>query len=169
MADGLSPARVRVIKTLQTLRDRRPVNSLEYAAADHAIELVLNEARPADSFLLVNALKDARSVVLRQRRRANARFAELETLDNASGILPDPPSAAFGGSPETGLVWSDAYAQLKAWGDQQPVRTARCLEDWRLGYSVVESALRMGVSRRTLTTERKTIRDAATSLLAEAA
>jgi hypothetical protein len=169
MALSLSPPRVRAIKTLQKLRDHRPANSLEYAAADHAIDLVLNDTRPADNFLLVNVLKDARSVVLRQRRRANGRVVDLDALDNLAGDAADSPSAVLSCSPEATLTWSEGYRKLKAWGDQQPVRTARCLEDWRLGYTGTESARRQGLSRRTLTTERKVIRDAAVVLLVEAA
>jgi hypothetical protein len=169
MAQSLSEARARAITDIQILRDRRNVNSLEYATADHAIDLVLNASRPEDAFLVVNALKDARSVMLRRRRRENDRTVELSVLDNLSGEGAASPSAGLCRSPEATLVESDAYDRLKAWGDAQPVRTARCLEEWRLGFTGQESAKRNGLSRRTINTQRRTIRDAARSLLSEAA
>ncbi|RRN63487.1 hypothetical protein [Caulobacter sp. 602-1] len=161
MAKSLSPARVRAIADLQEIRDQRPVNSLEYASADHAIDLVMNETRPENAFLVPNALRDARSVLLRQRRREATRQAPVEEVDTADGFEAISPSALMCQSPEQALIWSEGYRKLAAWAAGRSVRTARCLEHWRYGNTAAEGAGLLNISRRTVMTERKTIRLAA--------
>lgn len=70
---ALSPARCSAVLALQQLRSRRASGSFEFEIADYAIDLVLNDRRPESDFLVVNALKDARSVLIRQKRRLRTR------------------------------------------------------------------------------------------------
>lgn len=166
MGQALSPARARATIDLQNIRNRRSVNSLEFAVADHAITLVLNPARVEDDFLVVNALRDARSILLRQRQRDTRRYAPVEAMESTDGLTMESPSAGLCRSPEAVLIANDGYRSLKAWGDRRPVRTARCLKQWYAGFTAAESARENGSSLRTERAERAGVRAAALSILA---
>jgi hypothetical protein len=144
----LSPARCSAVLTLQKIRSRRVPGSFEFEAADHAIDLVLSDQRPESNFLVINALKDARSVLIRQKRRLHTRV--MLTLD-------ETPDTVAGQELVQSMIGAQhPLAEDAAWYDSYRVlRTSlgedgylpRCLDAWRDGEELAETATRLGISR----------------------
>ncbi len=170
MAECLSDARARAILQLQRHRDKRDPNSLEHKAADHAIDLVLSPSRPEGPFLAHNALKDARKILTRQRRRNLDRFADGdEQLETVAATDADIPSASLGRSPADVAEWRQTYAVIRLDAAQHDSRAARCLDDWRDGFADADTAARLGISRSYVHVMRNTARQCAHEFLREAA
>ncbi|NUB11404.1 hypothetical protein GAY28_01010 [Azospirillum brasilense] len=168
MAESLSTARACAILEIQKIRQLHSVNSFEHAVADHAIDLVLNETRPEDTFLVMNALQDAKSVLSRRKRRDALRYGDLALLDNLDGATVASPSARLAVSPEATLYVAQRYGAIKAWAHQRSARSVAVLDDWRNGLTGAESSHQRHVSERTIDAERQALRLAARQLCAEA-
>jgi hypothetical protein len=170
MAESLSDARARAILKLQHHRDSRDPNSFEHKAADHAIDLVLNERRPEGPFLAHNALRDARKILARQRRRHVARYPDgEEQLVTISATDADTPSASLGRSPADLAEWREAYERVREAAAKQDPRAAICLDDWRDGFSDKQTALKLGISRSYVHVMRNTARHCGSDFMREAA
>lgn len=145
---ALSPARCGAVLALQNLRARRAPDSFDFEIADYAIDLALSDKRPETSYLVVNVLKDARSVLTRKKRRHRARGMLLldETLSTAAGQeLAEAMTAAQ--RPLADDVASyHSYQKLRArLGDQGYLH--QCLDGWLDGEELLETAQRLGISR----------------------
>jgi hypothetical protein len=170
------PGRWAVVEQFQQRRGNHASNSFEFEIADHAISYVIDPDRTFDDYFVRNAWRDAKSVVLRQRRRQQTRFvalygrsedgAELDLsidvqvhLTNGSGALQDA---------EMALVWSDAYSRLRAVLHQRNPFAAACLDAWRDGEEEQETAAALGISRDYVKKLRRLIRDLAAEMFSGA-
>lgn len=145
---ALSPARCSAVLALQELRSSRPPGSFEFDVADHAIDLVLSEQRPESDYLLVNAIKDSRSVLTRQKRRLRERgmLPLDETSDTAAGQELAHAMIAAQRPLAEDAAWQDSYRHLRTTlGDQGYL--PECLDGWRDGEQLTETSLRLGISR----------------------
>ena len=152
----VSAARWAAIISLQNMRDRQPRNSFEFDVADYAIDLVLNPGRPDGPFLLQNALKDARSILIRQKRRSRARgmFALLSNSEETGAAEVSPlvetdrtVEQSRPQSAEVQLGWQQEYRALHTAAvtvSSGPV--GRVLTGWLVGETLVETGNRLGVS-----------------------
>ena len=66
----LTEARLRALDSLHSVRDRQDPSSFEFAVADRAISLVLSENRADGPWLARDCLRNARSIEVRARARA---------------------------------------------------------------------------------------------------
>lgn len=172
---ALAPARWAVVSQFQRRRDRRNVNSFEFEIADHAVSLALNPNRRFDAYFARNTWRDAKSVVLRQRRRRKARFVPLHTqteegnhLDlsvEVQAALTTEDSALT--DTERTLVWTDAYSRLRNALDRRNRYAARCLDAWRDGEEEQETAAALGISRDYVKKLRRLIRETAAEVLSD--
>lgn len=170
---ALAPGRWAVVSQFQRRCGYRDVNSFEFEIADHAISLALNPNRPFNAYFARNTWRDAKSVVLRQRRRQKARFVplsgqteegnhhELSVEVQAALTTQDSPLA----DTERALVWADAYSRLRSALDQRNRYAARCLDGWRDGEEEQETAAALGISREYVKKLRRLIRDTAAEVL----
>jgi hypothetical protein len=156
VTQAISPARWRAVQTLQDIRKRRRPNSFEFEVADHAGALVLSPSRDEGGFLVVNTLKDARSVLIRRRRRDQARGmipvlgskAGTDPLELAPEVQRDGTYAADQGrGTEETVAWREVYARLAKPVAQRNRHAAACLDAWRDGADLNETAALLGISR----------------------
>jgi hypothetical protein len=126
------------------------------SVADCAGTLVLSPARSEDGFLVTNALKDARSILIRRKRRDRARGmipllgsnAGDDPLEVAPEVQRDKTYAASRGQgTEHTVGWREIYAQLAKLVAQRNRHAAACLDAWRDGADLNETAARLGISR----------------------
>jgi hypothetical protein len=172
---AFEPARWAVVSQFQRRYGNRDVNSFEFEIADHAISLALNSGRPFDAYFARNAWRDAKSIVLRQRRRKQARFVPLyrqaeEGNDlEFSGEVQDALAAQDGGShdAEHVLVWADAYSHLRDALDRRNRYAVRCLDGWRDGETEQETSAALGISRDYVKKLRRLIRDTAAEVFSD--
>ena len=151
----ISAARWAALIALQNRRDRLPRNSFEFDVADHAIDLVLNPGRPEGPYLLHNALKDARSVRIRQLRRARARgMVPLLHEHSITGLLDVSPAietdcTVVGSRPqsvEVQLGWRQELEKLHASVSAGSRRAGYVLTGWLAGEDLAETARRLAIS-----------------------
>ncbi|UYG05541.1 hypothetical protein OCT51_09330 [Halomonas sp. LR3S48] len=145
---ALSPARCNAVLALQNLRARRAPGSFDFEIADYAIDLVLSDQRPETDFLVVNALKDARSVLIRKMRRHRARgmLPIEETVNTATSQELAQAMIAAQRPLADNVASYHSYQQLRArLGDQGYL--PECLDGWRDGEGLLETAQRLGISR----------------------
>ena len=173
--DALAPARWAVISEFQRRRAYRNVNSFEFEITDHAISLALNPNRPFNPYFLRNAWRDAKSVVLRQRRRHRARFVplhgqteegnhlELSVDVQAAQIIQNSGLA----DTERAFMWVDAYSRLRSVLHRRNRYAARCLDGWRDGEEEQETATALGISRDYVKKLRRLIRETAAEVLSD--
>ena len=144
-------------------------NSFKADTADHAISLFLNRASRNDRFAARNAWRDAGSVVLRRHRRNAARYRPLPETDHESDAaissdvlqaMADPAP-----TPEQALVWTDQYQRLRTAVSDKNAYAARCLDDWRDGYSEDETAAALCISRDYVKKLRALVKKTARGLL----
>lgn len=151
----ISAARWAALLSLQNRRDRLPRNSFEFEIADHAIDLVLNPGRPEGTYLLHNALKDARSVRIRQLRRARARgMVPLLHEHSVTGPLDISPAIEADRtvtesrpqSIEVQLGWRQEFENLNAAVSTISARAGNVLIGWLAGEDLAETAKRLAIS-----------------------
>lgn len=115
----------------------------------------MSPARSEDGFLVVNALKDARSVLIRRKRRDRARGMIPVLGRNAGDPLELAPevqrdktyTASQGEGTEHAVGWREVYARLVKVVAQRNRHAKACLEAWRDGADLNETAARLGISR----------------------
>lgn len=173
MQTQISAARWAAVHSLQNMRDRRDPNSFEFQVADHAIDLLLSPHRPEGPYLVKNALRDARSVLIRQKRRAQRRGMLPLYGDSGNGdglelprsLQSDPVvKAARPQSVETELAWKQEFGQLLLAISRRNARAGEVLTGWRLGEEVVETANRLQISTHYAKKLRGAIREQAFEL-----
>jgi hypothetical protein len=152
---NVSAARWAAVLSLQNRRSRLALNSFEFDVADHAIDLVLNAGRPEGPYLLQNALKDARSVVIRQKRRTRAR-GMVPLLDERAGTGPLEVSRSIEAdrtvadarprSIEVQLGWRQEFQGLHAIVSAARGRTGSVLTGWLGGEDLADTAKRLAIS-----------------------
>ncbi len=168
-----APARWAVVSQFQRRRDRYDVNSFEFEIADHAISLTLNPERGFNGYFARNAWRDAKSVVLRRRRRQKARFITLygQTVEGGHLDFSVEVQAALATldcpDPQRTLVWADAYLRLRNALERRNRYAAGCLDGWRDGEEEQETAARLGISRDYVKKLRRLIRQAAAEVLSD--
>jgi hypothetical protein len=152
----ISSARWRAVQQLQDIRWRRRPNFFEFDIADYAGGLVLSPTRSEDGFLVINALKDARSVLIRRKRRDRARgmipLLGSNAGDNPLEVAPEVQrdktyAASQGRGTEHTVGWREIYDQLAKLVAQRNHHAAACLDAWRNGADLNETAARLGISR----------------------
>lgn len=165
--NALSVVRCSAILELQALRTRRPAGSFESEIADYAIDLVLNDSRPDGDFLVVNALKDARSVLIRRKRRDKERafFPMDESEENDVGQEVAHAMIASQRLLAHDIAWQDSYQYLLEAIESQKLLT-ECLKGWRDGEQLTETADRLDISREYVKKLRGRIRQIAISTFA---
>lgn len=173
MTQAAVPDRWAVVEQIQRRRTHRTPGSFEFEVADHAVSLALNRNRPVDEFFARNALRDAKSVVLRRQRRQQARFVPLYGRgENGDELALSPEiqgAMAQGGSSfsvtERAFIWGEAYAQLRAALEALNRYAAACLDAWRNGEGEQETAAALGISREYVKKLRRLIRETVATML----
>lgn len=167
MLQAVEAARWIAVEHLQRRIRHNDPNSFGSAVAEHAIGLVLNTSRPADSYLAHNARMDARKVVSARRRRSLSRDvpfphgpgewgyrSEAETLCIQQGHVTEC---------ERAILWADLYRHLRKAVTGRNRLAGACLDDWRDGREEAETADALGISLGYVKKLRRMIRDVATA------
>lgn len=174
MQAEISAARWAAVLTLQKMRDRRAPNSFEFEVADHAIDLLLNPERPEGPYLVPNALRDARSVLIRRNRRLRKRgmlplYAGPESpaaLEVSHIVESDRTVAASRPqSIETELGWKQVFHRLHSVVSDKSARAGEILIGWRAGEDMAEAAHRLQISKHYVKKLRGDIRREASELM----
>jgi hypothetical protein len=165
MTQSISAARWCAVHKLQTIRDRYSSGSFEFDVADHAIDLVLSPDRPDNEFLVHNAMRDARSVLIRQKRRVADRgmhplYGDDEEISpqvqkDQTYARSQPPSV------EAVLGWRQEFEQLRARVANDNGYAGRVLDRWLVGDEVNETAQLLKISAHYVKKLRKRIRETA--------
>lgn len=87
-------ARFRAVETLQTLLPRHPPGSARYRIIERALDLVFNESRVVDTYLIRNLLRDARRTLDRQAQAGlilslSAEPGDIDHLSDVDLYLAD--------------------------------------------------------------------------------
>ncbi len=144
----------RAISALQFYRTRGRPNSLQHDAADHAIGLLLSAGRPEGAYLVRNAYRDGRSIVLRKRKREAARSVPLYRQESGGLEIAVETQArpdrtyleSLPNSAEANLTWTDRYVRLRAAVGARNMYASAVLDGWRDGEEVEETARALGIS-----------------------
>lgn len=165
----VSAARWAAVLKLQNIRDKKSPQSFGFEIADYAIELVLSPERSEDKYLVKNALKDARSILIRRKRRERERgmlsLTEEDNVETAFQIENDPlVTSSLPPSPERVLVWKQELANLSKATPVRTPRVERVLLGWRNGESIRETAFRLNCSTHYVKKLRAQIRTKALKL-----
>lgn len=162
-----TPAHWCAVQTLQAIRDRHQPGTFEFEVADHAINLVISGTRPPGPFLLRNAYRDARSVMIRRKRR-DREFLPLDE-DTCGEYRHEVHSLWYSAHtcPERRVIYLDAYERLKLHVSNSNKLAAPCLDCWHAGDTLDETASRLAISREYVKKLRGSIRKAAKSRLPE--
>ena len=172
MLQAIEAARWIAVEQLQRCIRHNDPSSFGSAVAEHAIGLVLNTSRPANSFLVHNAQGDARKVVSARRRRSlsrDVRFphgpGERGSCSEVEGLCARQGHVA---ECEHAILWADLYWRLRAAVTGRNRLAGTCLDDWRDGREEIETADSLGISLGYVKKLRRMIRDVAADLWPEA-
>lgn len=160
-------ARYSAIATLQAARLRHIPGSFRYEQIEHAIDLVLNDSRAVNDFLVRNVLRDAaRTNSRRSAKRVLIQVAEDyeyrrddETGDTASEVLQES-TTPFHICESTQIVEAIVIAV-----SHHTNHARRVVEGVLLGETLAETALAIGISTDRVNQIRRMIRDEAAKLL----
>jgi len=171
MTQSISVARWRAVHKLQTIRNRYASGSFEFEVADHAIDLVLSPDRPDNKFLVHNAMRDARSVLIRQKRRIADRgmyhlYGDDEEISpqiqqDETYLASQPPSV------EAALGWRQEFEQLRARVSNDNRHAGRVIERWLAGDEICETGKVLKISSHYVKKLRKKIRETADQAVLE--
>lgn len=167
MTLALSEARCDALSTLQSLRDRRDTSSIEYDVADHALSLAMSPSRDDTRYLARDCLRNARSIVVRSRRRSREGGVDFLSPAAAEG---DPAELVAAETPDPfeRALWRTTYAvfveRIRALGRDAERALAGMVED----EPVERTAREAGMSPRKLKSLRAQIRRLAGDALARA-
>lgn len=150
--------RFRAIMALQAIRARHSPGSERYEHAEHAIDLVLNEERTIDNYLIRNVLRDAERVHLRQRqsRQFLSVSDDIEILEHPALIEPD--------SPHDISVAKELFRHLSSCVVHLGAHGLRTLEGMLLSESLTETANAIGLTTSRVNQLRREIRACAETL-----
>jgi len=173
MQAHMSAARWAAILTLQKMRNRRTPNSFEFEVVDHAIDLLLNPERIDGPYLVSNAVRDARSVLIRRGRRLRKRgmLPLYSDPDGNSGLEVSPVieadrtvAAARPESIEIEMGWRQEFRRLHAAVLRRNSRAGQVLTGWWTGEDMAEAADRLRISTHYVKKLRGEIRKEASTL-----
>ena len=171
MKQPLEVVRWAAVHQLQRRACSGDPSSFGYAVADHAICLVLNPGRSADTYLAHNATRDARKVIAARLRKNRMRYVSLIDIDQTKpSDSSSDASTTFAGialQPEPGFLWKDAFDRLRLAAANRNSRAAACLDHWRDGDADHETAAALGISLAYVKKLKRLIREIACALLPE--
>lgn len=162
MTAAVSAARWAAVSELQRIRSRTR-DPLRAESADYAIDLILSPDRAEGPYLVRNALRDARSILIRRGRRERQRFTSLTDENKETGILAavetdQQASASRPPSAETLLGWKRDLALVKQSVKSRSRRAADVLDIWLDEGSVADTARSLGVTAHAVKKMRGNIR-----------
>lgn len=159
------------VSTLQQKMAKNVPGAFWYDVYDHAIELILSGNRHGDPYLLRNAVRDARSTVIRRKcRKQQIETVQIDALgseDALSKLENNPSIVASRPSPtDTQIAATEMVCQLRTRLTTKNPHAGSVLEYWLIGESVNSTADRLGISRDYIKKLRKMVRSVANDLFA---
>lgn len=146
----------RAVLNIQRRRSSFPINSLPSRIADHAVGLALSPKRAPSPYFAVNALRDARTIVLRRDRLEQRRFPQplygtpanpdsLEIRHETSTQIDPVENPAEAAEEER--QWINLYQAIRARLAERHPKLPSVFDGWRDGETVQQTAVRLDISQ----------------------